>query len=74
MPIRHAAYLATEDRLVEGTALDLSLGGVFLETEERLELGARGALARIDTGIEVPVRVVRVTEHGIGLAFEPAEK
>lgn len=65
-------HLAVGDQVVAGTARDLSAGGVFLETDAELPVDAQGALARAG-GAGVPVRVVRATARGVGLAFRSGE-
>lgn len=87
VPIHQGAYLAFGERVVVGTARDLSLGGVFFETRVRqgepprhppLAVGAYGEICRMDSQATVPVRVTWVRDEGhphgpgVGLAFVSA--
>lgn len=76
VPIHQGAYLAFGERLIPGTARDLSLGGVFFETPAPIAIGSVGAIARTDSQAMVPVRVTwvrpasKLQDAGVGLAFE----
>ncbi len=76
VPIFVGARLELDVVVLEGTARDLSSGGVFFETKVPLAPGVRGALARHGSRDLVPVRVTwwrpatTVAPGGIGLQFE----
>jgi hypothetical protein len=78
VPIFVGAKLELDVITLEGTARDLSDGGVFLETSAPLAPGLRGLLSRKGSTEQIPVRVSwrRAAggdqPAGLGLAFESA--
>lgn len=76
LPIFVGARLELDVVTVEGTARDLSEGGVFFQTTAPLAPGLRGALVREGARERVPVRVTWRRDArdgeaaGLGLTFE----
>ena len=78
LPIFVGARLELDVITLQGTARDLSSGGVFFETSAPLAPGLRGHLARTGGGEPVPVTVRWRRDEGaepgkpagLGLAFE----
>jgi hypothetical protein len=76
LPIFVGARLELDAITLEGTARDLSSGGVFFQTSAPLAPGLRGVLARNGGPERLPVRVSWRRDAaigapgGIGLAFE----
>ncbi|MEA1968757.1 MAG: PilZ domain-containing protein [Thermodesulfobacteriota bacterium] len=62
--------------VAKGSSKDLSLKGVFFNTEEKLAKGSKVSVKIIlsggDEGIELAMEsiVARVEEHGLGLKFQ----
>jgi hypothetical protein len=79
LPIFIGARLDLDGASLNGTARDLSQGGVFLETSAALAPGSRGLLSREGSDERIPVRVSwrrsgsQNRPIGIGLAFEGAD-
>lgn len=61
------------DREIRGTTRNISLGGMFVVTDEKLEFGSKGRvrmrLPALKEQTEVPIVIRWVTSEGIGLQF-----
>lgn len=72
-PGRVEAYYETFERVAAEEAADLSLRGVFFATRRPDAVGTRGTVRLALPGhvrmVRAEVEVVRVAEHGMGLAF-----
>lgn len=76
VPFRIDATIKVADRQFQGEVENLSMNGMFLETDERLPEGEHVDITIVLTGsspeicISFDGRVSRTTENGLGFTFE----
>lgn len=75
MPFQIEAMLEFEDRLIKGEVKNLSLKGMFVETDFKPEINTRLTVTILLTGddvykIHLLGQVVRILPEGIGIFFE----
>ncbi|MDJ0914672.1 MAG: PilZ domain-containing protein [Desulfobacterales bacterium] len=67
------AVIATEDRVYWDTILNISAGGVFIETENPLDIGQEVSLAfspfSFDDTIRIEGEIVRIDKNGFSVRF-----
>ncbi|MCL1892893.1 MAG: PilZ domain-containing protein [Holophagaceae bacterium] len=69
------ANVKTGDKEFEGAIRNLSMGGLYLLTDEKLAVGDEAGISialddQPENGLEIDVRVARVTDDGIAFAFD----
>ena len=75
IPIKILGWVEIGDRTISGPAKDVSMKGVYLETDQECLVGSKGQVRlsfmenQADLPIEVEGRVVRSDSSGIGVEF-----
>jgi len=75
VPFKSETILKTKDARIEGTINNLSLGGAFINTQERIEQDTEVEIEIIlhdpppDVNVILSAKVVRLAPKGIGIQF-----
>jgi Tfp pilus assembly protein PilZ len=77
-PYIMAVDFETEDGSYRGFILDISVGGVNIETKQNFSIGQEISLSlpfpKLEEPLKITGRVVRQTPHGVGVMFAEITK
>lgn len=73
------AEIAYKGKTIKGPIINLSLKGLFLQTDEKTDLGARVKVtvrlsgSSTDLSIKIDAEIIRIEDDGIALEFKEME-